>query len=232
MNTIRHAALALALAATACAAGCGRGPDASRGDAAAAAEEAHAATVIGRRVEREIEKARAEIRTKDLQLGREGNGIGVTVNGKRFIGKGPGKAAITPQGDFVVDGKAVAVTPEQRKLLLEYRGQLVGVAEAGMVIGAKGADIATAALSQALGSLFGNGDTREIKKRAKAQAKALKQEAKAICAQLPAILATEGRLAASLPEFKPYANLTQEDVDECGRDLDDDDDWDLDDDDN
>jgi hypothetical protein len=39
-----------------------------------------------------------------------------------------------------------------------------------------------------------------------------------ICTQLPAMLATQQRLAASLPAFKPFANMTQEDIDDCRKD--------------
>ena len=69
------------------------------------------------------------------------------------------EAEITPQGDLLIDGRKVEVTPAQRALLLEYRGQVAGIAKA--------------------------------------------------------MHATQQALAAALPEFKPYATMTQDDVDDC-----------------
>jgi hypothetical protein len=35
---------------------------------------------------------------------------------------------------------------------------------------------------------------------------------------MPAMLASQQALAASLPAFKPYATMDQSDVDDCGKD--------------
>jgi hypothetical protein len=56
--------------------------------------------------------------------------------------------------------------------------------------------------------------------RIEAKAEELKQEAKVICTRLPALLDAQHKLAASVPEFKPYARMTQEDVDDCADDID------------
>ena len=40
---------------------------------------------------------------------------------------------------------------------------------------------------------------------------------KTLCTRLPPLLATQNQLAASLPEFKPYASMTQTDIDDCGK---------------
>ena len=36
---------------------------------------------------------------------------------------------------------------------------------------------------------------------------------------LPALLSSQQALAASLPAFKPYARMTQSDIDDCGKDV-------------
>ncbi len=224
MNHLRIASLALALAALPLA-GCGQKPEPAAGpvaDAAskAAAEATKATSMIGKQVEREIAKARAELRDKDISIGH-GPGIDVNVNGRRYGGSGKDlpDAAITPKGDLVVDGKTVPVTAAQRTMLLAYREQLIGVAEAGMAIGAKGADLAGTAVTEALGTVFGGGDKEKMKARIEAQADALKQEAKVICTRLPGLLDAQRKLAAAVPEFRPYADMTQEDVDDCARDI-------------
>ena len=38
-----------------------------------------------------------------------------------------------------------------------------------------------------------------------------------LCKQLPGMLASQQALAASLPAFKPYARMTQADIDDCGK---------------
>ena len=39
------------------------------------------------------------------------------------------------------------------------------------------------------------------------------------------MMATQQKLAASLPAFKPYATMTQEDIDDCADDIDDEGVW-------
>jgi hypothetical protein len=228
MTMLRTRTLALMIAALPLAAACSRqapatdpGHDAAD---AATAGTAKARTVIGKAVERQIEKARVELRQSNIQIG--GDGIDIDVNGHHYgshrngDADGRPRAAITPAGDLLVDGKAVDVTPAQRAMLLEYRGQVIGVAEAGMAIGAKGADLAGDAIGEAIGSIF-SGDTDKMEKRVEAQAEKLQQEAMVLCNQLPAMRASQQKLAASLPAFKPYATMTQEDVDDCADDIED-----------
>ncbi len=226
MNNIRIASLSLALAALPLAGGCSGPKPAPAEDsiagatAKAVAETSKATSMLGKQVEQQIAKARAELETKDISLNHDG--VDIDVNGRHYGHKGDSAlpdAAVTPKGDLVVDGKTVAVTPAQRAMLLEYRSQIIGVAEAGMAIGAKGADLAGSAVSEALGAVFGNGDTKAMEQRIQAKADKLKQEAMVICDRLPAMLDTQHKLSASLPAFKPYANMTQDDVDDCARDI-------------
>jgi hypothetical protein len=223
MDMIRTGALALTLAALPLTGACGRhAPPAdatpATGADTARVETVKARTVIGKAVERELVKARAELESGDISL----NGHDISINGRHYgrteDDKRP-EAKITPKGDLLVAGKAVAVTPAQRTLLLQYRQQIIGVAESGMAIGAKGADLAGDAIGQAVGAIFG-GDTDKMEQRVEAQADKLKEEAKVLCRQLPPMMATQQQLAASLPEFRPYANMTQEDIDDCARDID------------
>ena len=205
---------AIALLATLSLCACHKAPDPSAGGGQAASGEPQ--TLLGKAAAQGIAEARKKLQTENLTLNGDG---GININGRKFGGKNDPslpKAEITPQGDLLVDGKAVAITPEQRKQLLDYRSQLFGVAEAGMAVGLKGADLAGKALTESLGSIL-SGDTDEIEKKIEAEAENLKADAMRICAQLPPMLAAQNQLAASLPEFKPYATMTQDDVDECGR---------------
>jgi hypothetical protein len=213
MNTIRTTLLTAMLVVLPLAGACSKQEPPA--EAASAASETKG--LIARAVEKEIAKARKELTEGNISIG--GDGISIKVNGKHYSGKDNlPKAEITPQGELLIEGKPVATTPEQRALLLEYRGQVIGIAETGMVIGAKAADMAGAAITESLGAIF-SGNTDAIEKKVEAEAEKIKSEAIEICRQLPAMLETQQRLSASLPEFAPYANMDQSDIDDCVEDI-------------
>ena len=113
---------------------------------------------IGRHVGKAIDEARRELATQNISIG---DGMDININGRRIHTDGKGnlpKAEITPKGDLLIEGQAVAITPAQRTELLAYRGQILGIAEAGMAIGAQGANIAGHAVSGAIGAIFGGKD--------------------------------------------------------------------------
>lgn len=159
-----------------------------------------------------ISKAVSEAIVEARQEIREGN---ITISENE---KGLPKAQITPKGDLLIAGKAVAVNPQQRALLLEYREHIAGVAESGMEIGAQGADLATKAVGQAFMGIFSGKSEQEIERSVEAEAAKIKLSAAKLCARLPAMMASQKKVAAAVPEFKPYANMTQEDIDDCFED--------------
>jgi len=172
-------------------------------------------TAIGRTVEKAIIEAREELRSKNISIS---DGMHINVNGHEFKrDDNLPKAEITPQGDLLIEGKQVAVDAAQRKLLLDYRNHIIAIAEAGMAIGIKGADLAGKAVGEAIGAIFG-GDEKALEARMEAEGRKIEADAMKLCAQLPPMLATQQALAAALPAFKPYANMTQEDIDDCGKD--------------
>lgn len=211
--------MTLALLTTAPMLACSQPPAPPTPPAPPAPPAASAATsMIGRHVEKAINEARAELRTKNISIS---DGFNININGHKIHRSDTNlpKAEITPQGDLLIEGKTVTVTPAQRQQLLAYRGQIIGVAEAGMAIGAKGADIAGEALGGVVGAIFGGKDgEKDFEQRMEAQGKRIEAEAMRLCTQMPALLASQQALSASMPEFKPYARMTQEDIDDCGKD--------------
>jgi hypothetical protein len=179
---------------------------------------------IAGKVREGIEQAKKEIETRNIDLrGR------VKFSSRRHINIDSGdndndprpKAEITPTGDLLIDGKAVAVTPEQKAMLLDYRKQIVDIALAGADIGASAAALGLDAAKDALwGALSGGADKEQIKKNVEAKVGPIKEAAKQLCKRLPDLMSTQQKLATSLPEFKPYATMTQEDVDKCARNID------------
>lgn len=202
-------------------AACSR-PSAPATDAPAARATADASqpeTVLGRTVDSAIQKARRELETGNIDLG-DGPDVNVGNHGRHFrIGQASDgtKAQLTPKGDLIIEGKTVPVTPEQRALLLDYRRQIIVVAESGMAIGVKGADLAGKAVLDTFAGLM-HGDTQAASKHIESEGQRLQEEAKQICTQLPALMAAQQRVAAALPEFKPYANMTPDDIDDCLKD--------------
>lgn len=127
------------------------------------------------------------------------------------------RAEITPQGQLLIGGKPVALDDGQRRQLLDYRGYVVAVAMDGMDVGLAGAKLGANAAGEALKGIF-SGDSEGIEKRINAEAARIEAQAKRICDRMPAMLASQQALAASLPAFKPYATMDQSDVDDCGKD--------------
>lgn len=159
------------------------------------------ATMLGKAVKGATDQARGELATANIQVSKN---------------QQP-KAEITPQGDLLIGGKLVTATAEQRKLLLEYRGHIVGVAEAGIDIGLQGADLAGKAVGEALKGVL-TGNTDQIEQKIEAEAQGIEKAAVELCKLLPAMKVTHDKLAAAMPEFKPYATMDQSDVDNCGKD--------------
>ena len=127
------------------------------------------------------------------------------------------RAEITPDGRLLIGGKEVPADEAQRRQLLEYRGHVVAIAMDGMDVGLAGAKLGASAAGEALKGIF-SGDSDGIEKRINAKAAKIEAQAKRICERLPAMLASQQALAASLPAFKPYATMDQSDVDDCGKD--------------
>ena len=179
--------LATALAVTGCAAG----------DAPADGERSGFAGLA----DKAADEIRDEITNEDMDLGRGNDKLPA--------------ARLSPQGDLFVDDRQVAMTEEQRAIALAYRQALEGVAETGARVGLQGAALAGDALKiAAANALGGKGGT--VEEQLKEKTEAIETEARALCGLLPNLLEQQRRFAAAVPEFAPYASMTQDDVDECG----------------
>ena len=87
-----------------------------------------------------------------------------------------------------------------------------------MAIGIQGADIAGKALDGIGSAVFGGEEgRREYEARIEAESARIKDEARRLCTLLPPLHDSQQALAASLPEFEPYATLTLQDIEDCGK---------------
>jgi hypothetical protein len=174
-------------------------------------------TALGRMVDNGVREARAELEKGNIDI--DGH-VSIRVGADHHaVERNPNlpRAQVTPQGDLLIEGKAVAVTPEQRALLLTYRQQIIEVAAAGMSMGVQGADLAGKAVSEVLGSVF-SGKGEDFGKRMEAEGRKLEAQGRQLCMKLEPMRATQQRLAAALPEFKPYATMTADDIEDCRKD--------------
>lgn len=179
-----------------------------------------APSLIASEIHRAMQQARQELSTQDIDLGH------IVGDGRHDRSEDQDKlpkAVVTPQGDLVIAGKTVRATPEQHAMLLDYRQQIVGIAEAGMDIGEQGANLGTKAAKEAIWAALTGKNDKEIEQRIKPQTEQIKAAALKLCQRLPDTLVAQQKLAAAMPEFRPYATMTQKDVDDCGKDLQDDD---------
>lgn len=190
-----HTALLAGLLALA-ACNSGQGPDPSP-DGAGDANQ----SMLGNAVDSAMDKARADMRTSNISLSGGAGGMP--------------KAELTPNGVLLIDGREVTTTPEQEAMLIDYRTRLMDVADSGMDIGAQGANLAGKAMGAAAKGIFTGQSEAEIEQAMEAEAEQIKAAADKLCDRMPALLASEQRLAASLPEFAPYASMSDGDIDDC-----------------
>ena len=178
------------------------------------AGEKTSSSAISGEIRKAMQKAKQELATRNIDVNS------VHINGSQHNDKDARpKAEITPQGDLLIAGKKVAATPAQQTLLLDYRQQILGIAEAGMDIGAQGADLGlSAAKAGVWGALTGKSD-KDIEAAIKPQTDKIQAAAAKLCLRMPDLLSSQQKLAAAMPEFRPYATMQQKDVDDCGKDM-------------
>ncbi len=194
-----------------------------------AAQAASQPESVNAEIKREMANARTELRAEmdaaRAELDQENLSLGNSINiGKKSHTKSSDHslpdAQITPAGDLLIDGKAVAITAQQRQQLLRYRSQVLDVAKAGIEGGEKVAMAALKATDVSVFSLIVGGLTGSLERRVE---NLVKQEVvpmlTQICQRLPEVLASQQALAASVPQFQPYANLEQTDVESCESEL-------------
>lgn len=169
---------------------------------------------ISGEIRKSIQEAKQELANKNIDV----NNIHIGGSHRNDKDSRP-KAEITPQGDLLIAGEKVAATPAQHALLLDYRQQIVGIAETGMDIGAEGADLGVSAAKEAIwGALTGKGD-KDIEAAIKPQTDNIQAAAAKLCLRMPSLLSSQQKLAAAMPEFKPYATMEHKDIEDCGKDM-------------
>lgn len=192
----------------------------------ASTKSSHASGSVSEEIRREMAGARKEIRTEMARARQEletenldvGNSLNISGR-KESKAKGAAslpKAEISPQGDFLIDGKAIQIDAQQRRELLAYRGLVIDMARSGIDIGERAALAAINEVDRGLFSLMVGALTGSLERRVEKLAKeTVLPVVEQICQRLPAVRDSQQRLASGLPAFAPYANLTDDDVADC-----------------
>ncbi|CAN7288872.1 hypothetical protein LJR143_001275 [Pseudoxanthomonas sp. LjRoot143] len=170
-------------------------------------------------VRTELAAARRKLETGNLTLG---DNLHFGKSGKRGSNDDHPlpKAEITPRGDFLIEGKPVAIDSTQRLELLRYRGQVIEIAKAGIDIGERSAQVALDAVDRGVFSLLVGAMTGSLERRVeKTVRETVEPGVRQICRSLPALWDTQQRLSASLPQFRPYATLDVDDAENCEKDV-------------
>jgi hypothetical protein len=178
------------------------------------ADEKASPSMISGEIQKAMQEAKQELATKNIDV--DSVHIG---DGQSRDKDSRSKAQITPQGELLVEGKKVTATPAQQALLLDYRKQIVGIAEAGMDIGAEGADLGIKAAKEGVWGALTGKSNKDLEAAIKPQTDKIQAAAAKLCLRMPDLLSTQQKLAAAMPEFRPYATMQQKDVDDCGKDM-------------
>lgn len=169
----------------------------------------------------DLAKAKRELETENLRVDNSIQ-FGDKKSHKTKHGKSKlPPAEITPQGDFLIDGKQQRIDAGQRRQLLAYRGQVIGVAKTGIDIGQRSAEAALDAVGNgSWASLMFGAMTGSLERRVERVVKQqIEPAVRSLCRQLPALRDSQQRLASSLPKFRPYATLEADDVADCEKDI-------------
>ncbi|HEX6613525.1 MAG TPA: hypothetical protein VF022_06665 [Rhodanobacteraceae bacterium] len=128
-----------------------------------------------------------------------------------------GNARIGAMGELAIAGKAVPVAPAQRELLQAYHADAVKLQKDGIATGAAGLSTGMHALGAvATGLASGKPDSIDAKVNAKADK--VEALARVVCEDLARLYADQGKLAAAVPAFAPYATIESHNVSECHAD--------------
>ena len=170
-------------------------------------------------VRTELAAARRELDTGNLQLG-DGLRFGTSDARASHADRALPQAEITPQGDFLIEGRPVAIDRHQRQELLLYRGEVIAIAKAGIDIGERSAQAALDAVDRGLFSLMFGAITGSLERRIeKTVRETVEPGVRQICLSLPALRDRQQRLSATLPAFRPYATLEADDVEDCENEM-------------
>lgn len=126
-----------------------------------------------------------------------------------------GKAKIAANGDLSIDGKSIALTPEQRTLTRRYYAATKKIAMQGLEIGKQSAKLATQAVGSAIGGIINGKNQADIEKSIEAKAGDIELVAMKLCDSALELKTIQEALSAAVPEFKAEPMTVDNGKDGC-----------------
>lgn len=146
--------------------------------------------------------------------GRDAGHFGIRDRTYTLNALGAPSAKIGPDGALTIGGKTLELTPRQRELAQAYHAEVGGIANDGIDIGKQGLALAGRALKESLQGLL-SGRPETIAPNLEAEGQRIKSEALGICERLVRLRSAQDALAAAVPEFAPYAQLGEKEIELC-----------------
>lgn len=124
-------------------------------------------------------------------------------------------AIVSVTGELSIDGKAVDLNQAQKELATRYFAGARTLRDDGFATGMAGASTALTAISSVVTGLA-SGEPDKIGSAVEAKATKVEAQAEKVCRDVGELAATQNALAASVPEFKPYALISDKETADCG----------------
>lgn len=144
-------------------------------------------------------------------------GSAIVVAGDQAVISAAGRpdATISADGALDIGDTPVTVTAGQRQLLRHYYEDAMQVRTHGLDAGKAGAMTGLHAITASITGLFDGTSKEQTKAEVEASTQQVIAAASKICHDLARIQSTQDALASQIPAFKPYAQLRDNDVNDC-----------------
>lgn len=144
----------------------------------------------------------------DGKIDLEGDRVRIVAGGTDDI------AFVGSDGSLRIADKPVETNSAATAALRQYYADAVAVEDHGVAIGVAGAKFGVATVKDVFHGLL-TGTAEEAGKRADEGAKALVAKVKALCDRVDSMYKAQQTAAAEAAAFKPYAVISQRQVDDC-----------------
>lgn len=152
----------------------------------------------------------------DGKIDLDGDSVRIVAGGTDDV------ARVGSDGGLRIGDKPVETSAAATTALRQYYADAVAVENHGLAIGVAGAKFGVATVKDVFHGLL-TGTAEEAGKRADEGAKALVAKVKALCDRVDSMYKAQQTAAGEAPAFKPYAVISQRQVDDCYSDHDDED---------
>ena len=133
--------------------------------------------------------------------------------------KGHDKARVGSDGKLSIGGNEVAVSPPAQAALARYNADAVVFTEQAKNLGLDSADFALHTIGQVFKGIF-DGSADQAGKEADQGSQVIEARARLLCRRMDEWRQAQDAAAAAVPEFRPYAVISQDQARNCVDDSD------------